>query len=221
MTDDSDPTKQELLNRVEQLESTVEKMLPSRREALKLGAAGAASVGGVSLLSGGADASTGSAGQIGEPSPSNRPDIFADTVDANQLTGVSTGGALTFTRAVLTSASSADPIPFEVGATGAFDPDNNFVSVLPGVSAPADGTYQINVHTQRDGDTSNGGPRIEKNGQAIAKGNYDPSNGFSARNTMVLTQAKSGDNLTVANPSNINYRANSPAETYLEIIRLA
>jgi hypothetical protein len=100
MTDDSDPTKQELLDRVEQLESTVEKMLPSRREALKLGAAGAASVGGVSLLSDSADASTGSAGQIGDPS--NRPDLFADTVDAKNFVGLSAGTALESTDSITT-----------------------------------------------------------------------------------------------------------------------
>jgi len=78
-----EPTKSELHERVEQLESTVEKMMPSRRDALKLGAAGIAGAAGLSATSQSAAASTGSAGQIGDSS--NRPDIFADDVDTNTL----------------------------------------------------------------------------------------------------------------------------------------
>jgi len=92
-TDTTDePTKAELHDRVQQLESTVEKLMPSRRDALRMGAAGLAGAAGLSATSGSAAAATGSAGQIGDSS--NRPDIFADTVDANQLTGVSTGKGL-------------------------------------------------------------------------------------------------------------------------------
>jgi len=89
-TNTDEPSKAELHERVQQLESTVEKLMPSRRDALKLGAAGIAGAAGVAGASGSAAASTGSAGQIGDSS--NRPDVFADTVDANQLSGVSTGG---------------------------------------------------------------------------------------------------------------------------------
>jgi len=96
-TDNTDePTKAELHDRVQQLESTVEKLMPSRRDALKLGAAGLAGAAGLSATSQSAEASTGSAGQIGDPN--NRPDLFADEIDANQLTGVTTGGGV-FTQA--------------------------------------------------------------------------------------------------------------------------
>ena len=88
-TDTTDePSKAELHERVEQLESTVEKLMPSRRDALRMGVAGLAGAAGLSAATQPASASTGSAGQIGDSS--NRPDIFADTVDTNQLTGVST-----------------------------------------------------------------------------------------------------------------------------------
>jgi hypothetical protein len=60
MTDQSD--RQDLEDRVEQLESTISKMLPSRRDALKLG--GAALVGGAAM-SGTASAGSESKGTIG------------------------------------------------------------------------------------------------------------------------------------------------------------
>jgi len=89
-TDNTDePTKAELHERVQQLESTVAKMMPSRRDALKLGAAGIAGAAGLSAASQSADAATGSAGQIGDPN--NRPDLFADEVDANTVTGLFSG----------------------------------------------------------------------------------------------------------------------------------
>jgi len=83
-TDNTDePTKAELHERVQQLESTVAKMMPSRRDALKLGAAGLAGAAGLGAASQSADASTGSAGTIG--STSDRPDLIADDVGPRSL----------------------------------------------------------------------------------------------------------------------------------------
>jgi hypothetical protein len=82
-TDNTDePSKAELHDRVQQLESTVAKMMPSRRDALRMGAAGIAGAAGLGAASQSADASTGSAGAIG--SSSDRPDLFADEIDANR-----------------------------------------------------------------------------------------------------------------------------------------
>jgi hypothetical protein len=78
-----EPTKSELHERVEQLESTVEKLMPSRRDALRMGAAGIAGAVGLSATTQTADAATGSAGQIGDSS--NRPDIFADDVGPRSI----------------------------------------------------------------------------------------------------------------------------------------
>jgi len=87
-TDDTDntdePSKAELHDRVRKLESTVEKLMPSRRDALRMGAAGIAGAAGLGAASQTADASTGSAGTIG--SFSDRPTIFADDIDANTVT---------------------------------------------------------------------------------------------------------------------------------------
>jgi len=57
-----EPERQDLEDRVDQLESTISKMLPGRRDALKLG--GAALVGGAAM-SGSASAGTSQAGTIG------------------------------------------------------------------------------------------------------------------------------------------------------------
>jgi len=84
-TDSDEPTKAELHDRVRKLESTVEKLMPSRRDALRMGAAGIAGAAGLGAASQSADASTGSAGDIGDPN--NRPDLFADDIDANSLSG--------------------------------------------------------------------------------------------------------------------------------------
>jgi len=106
-TDTTDePSKAELHDRVQQLESTVEKLMPSRRDALKLGAAGIAGAAGLRATTQPADASTGSAGQIGDVN--NRPDVFADTVDTNSLAGVSTGIGDDYLSAEEFSGSDAD-----------------------------------------------------------------------------------------------------------------
>jgi len=75
MTDDK--TKQ-LENRIEKLEATIEKMMPSRRDALKMG--GAALVGG-SLVAGSASGlpTEDEVGTIG--SASQRVDLFAEDID--------------------------------------------------------------------------------------------------------------------------------------------
>jgi len=89
-----EPNRQDLEDRVDQLESTISKMLPSRRDALKLG--GAALVGGAAM-SGTASAGTQQAGTIGtatEPVDVESEDINnADTVTTQDLVvnGTATG----------------------------------------------------------------------------------------------------------------------------------
>jgi len=83
MSDETD--RQDLEDRVEQLESTISKMLPGRRDALKLG--GAALVGGAAM-SGSASAGTQQAGTIGtaaEPVDVNAEDIDAVSVNTDNL----------------------------------------------------------------------------------------------------------------------------------------
>jgi hypothetical protein len=74
-TDEPTPTKAELHERVNRLESLIERMLPSRRGVL---GGLAAVLGGTYLGSQTVESSTGSAGQIG--TTSDRPTIKADDV---------------------------------------------------------------------------------------------------------------------------------------------
>jgi len=77
MSDQTPPERiAELEDRTEQLEETIRKMLPSRREALGMGVAGLA---GASLMSGTASAGSAQVGTIGNSN--NRVDLFGEDVD--------------------------------------------------------------------------------------------------------------------------------------------
>jgi len=92
MTDEPDTA--ELENRIDKLESTIEKMMPSRRDALKMG--GAALVGGAAM-SGTASAGTNQVGTIGSqasPVDLESEDINnADTITTQDIVvnGTATG----------------------------------------------------------------------------------------------------------------------------------
>jgi len=86
-----EPDRQDLEDRVDQLEETISKMLPGRRDALKLG--GAALVGGAAM-SGSASAGTQQAGTIGTANDpvdvesediNNADTITTDSLDANSV----------------------------------------------------------------------------------------------------------------------------------------
>jgi len=153
-TNTDEPSKAELHDRVEKLESTVAKMMPSRRDALRMGAAGIAGAAGLGAASQTADASTGSAGDIGDPN--NRPDLFADTVDANQLTGVSTGdrqGCRVFLSSQQNITSTTrEKIQFD---SEVFDSDSNFDTSAHEWTCPEDGLYAVNLQAEFRG-TSGG-----------------------------------------------------------------
>jgi len=91
---DDEPQVEQLENRIDTLESTIEKMMPSRRDALKMG--GAALAGG-SLMAGTASAGTNQVGTIGsasQPVDLESEDINnADTVTTQDLVvnGTATG----------------------------------------------------------------------------------------------------------------------------------
>jgi len=215
-TDNTDePSKAELHDRVQQLESTVAKMMPSRRDALKLGAAGIAGAAGLSAASQSAEASTGSAGQIGDVN--NRPDLFADTVDANQLTG-SAGFIKTKTRVFLSSSSPSDPIPFD---SVSYDPDNNFDTNANEYIAPADGTYLLTFQArlQQSSTGARATFQIQRNGFEITNAEIVSENQFASVSVSDIRELSSGDSIDVRNVRN---RTVNKAEdnTFLSIIRL-
>jgi len=93
-TDDVDVSQLE--QRIDELEATIRKMLPSRREALGMGVAGLA---GASLMSGTASAGSAQVGTIGDSN--NLVDIEAedvnisDTINGANVSGAAAGEALT------------------------------------------------------------------------------------------------------------------------------
>jgi len=81
--DERDEHIRQLEQRVEQLEATIKKMLPSRRDALKLG--GAAVIGGAAMT-GSASAGTSSTGTITGPVDIEAEDITQlDTINGDNL----------------------------------------------------------------------------------------------------------------------------------------
>jgi len=92
-TDDADVSQLE--HRIDELEATIRKMLPSRREALGMGVAGLA---GASLMSGTASAGSAQVGTIGDNS--NLVDLVAedvtitDTLNTASLSGAAADEAL-------------------------------------------------------------------------------------------------------------------------------
>jgi len=91
--DDADVSQLE--HRIDELEATIRKMLPSRREALGMGVAGLA---GASLMSGTASAGSAQVGTIGDSS--NLVDLVAedvtitDTLNTASISGAAAGEAL-------------------------------------------------------------------------------------------------------------------------------
>jgi len=142
-----EPDRQHLENRIDELEQAVAKMLPSRRDALKLG--GAALVGGAAM-SGTASAgneSEGTIGTSGSPVDIESEDINnADTMTTQDLVvnGTATGpfGAdLQGCRVNLSSdqeISGRELIQFD---DVVYDSGNNFDTSTHGFTCPTDGLY--------------------------------------------------------------------------------
>jgi hypothetical protein len=120
-----EPDRQDLEDRVDQLESTISKMLPSRRDALKLG--GAALVGGAAM-SGSASAGTQQAGTIGTANDpvdvesediNNADTVTTDTLDTQQASidqydlGTSFVSASMSTNQQFVSDNNRVPIEFD------------------------------------------------------------------------------------------------------------
>jgi hypothetical protein len=201
-TDSDEPSKAELHDRVQQLESTVEKLMPSRRDALKLGAAGIAGAAGLSATTQTADASTGSAGTIG--SSSDRPDAFLDEANVNQLTGVSAGGDRQGCRVFLSatqtiSSNIRTKIQFD---SEVYDSDNNFDTASHAWTCPKDGLYMANLQVSfRNGTNDQDrsvligtatNPIPSDKGAAMVQGDADAGNRLSVS---TINKYSSGDTI--------------------------
>lgn len=150
---------------------------------------------------------------------SNRTDVVADTVDANQLTGVSSGGIKTKTRAFLSSGSSADPIPFD---SVSYDPDNNFDTTNHTYAVPATGTYQIAFNVQLAGSVSAGSQAtfdVNRNNSRVNVVEFEASGDFKTGSVTDVVELTSGDSITVGNESRVSITS-SESGTFLSVIRL-
>jgi len=166
MTDDK--TRQ-LENRIDKLESTIEKMMPSRRDALKMG--GAALAGG-SLMAGTASAGTNQVGTIGSqasPVDLESEDINnADTVTTQNLvvngtaTGPFGGGA-----PVLEGGDTITTMSFRK------DADATFKTLYSGVAVDVLGGTMVGGASHDFEYTFNDGSTIQASDQTSGAGNYD------------------------------------------------
>jgi len=221
-TNTDEPSKAELHDRVKQLESTVEKLMPSRRDALKLGAAGIAGAAGLSATSGSADAATGSAGQIGDSS--NRPDIFADTVDANQLSGVSTGADRQGCRVTLSSDQNTNGSTKIAFDSEEFDSGGNFDTSSHDWTCPQDGLYIANLQVQVIGGTSNDLRKLfigntntdSPNGEGAFLQKDIPQTGDTLR-VQTVNQYNSGDTISAYYNNTSNTGTLDSGRTFFEV----
>jgi hypothetical protein len=222
MSDDTDtePTKAELIRKVDQLESEqqtlksqLKRMLPSRRDALKAGAAASVGIGALGVASDTAESATGSAGTIG--SSSDRPDIFADEIDANQFTGQA-GGVITKTRMSPSVNNSSDPVDLD---STSYDPDNNFNGSA--YIVPDSGTYQVHAG-MRASDNQSGRMQLQLivNGSPEINTETQLSGDFSSVNFSNVFEFSANDSLELGNPEQRLYIDN-PKNTYLTVVRIA
>jgi len=208
-TDMSDePDRQDLEDRVDQLESTISKMLPSRRDALKLG--GAALVGGAAM-SGSASAGTQQAGTIGtanDPVDVESEDINnADTVTTQDLVvnGTATGVTqdLQGCRVFLNSDQS---LPFDTTTKVEFDAvvydsGNNFDTTTHEFTCPKAGLYlaQVKIAFNGGGDSQRRGAIIGNATSATPSGEgvqiFNNMNNFKSLQAMTVNLYSSGDKI--------------------------
>jgi len=152
----TDEKTQQLENRINSLEATIEKMMPSRRDALKMG--GAALVGGAAM-SGTASAGTNQVGTIGsasQPVDLESEDINnADTVTTQDLVvnGTATGVAqdLQGCRVFLSSnqnISTTQRVLVEFDGV-VYDSGSNFDTTNHSFTCPENGLYVANLQIRR------------------------------------------------------------------------
>jgi len=233
MSDEAD--RQHLEDRVDQLESTISNMLPSRRDALKLG--GAALVGGAAM-SGSASAGTQQAGTIGtanDPVDVESEDINnADTVTTQDLVvnGTATGvaqdlqGARVFlsARQNLTAGSRAK-VQFDAET---YDSDNNFDTTTHAFTCPQTGVYSVQLQIRYLGGGDNQIREVSIGSSTDAFPNsrgaiQDNRNSQSSESLRAVTVNKYNQGDTIAAHA-INFDANDElrdgdknASTFLEV----
>jgi len=172
MTDQLD--RQDLEDRVDQLESTISKMLPGRRDALKLGGAalvgGAAMSGAASAQPGDKDGESGVIGTDNNPVDIEASDIEVDDLVVNQsATGPFGGGGVVL--------EAGDSITVETISGN--NTDNSFVTLYSGPAKDVLGGI-VGGHVETDFlYTFSDNSTLHKNGTGTT---YTPGNINRVRN---------------------------------------
>jgi hypothetical protein len=215
MTDDSEPTKQELLNRIEQLENTVATQQQSRSN-LKLTRRGLLAAGGVSALglASVGNVSGQSSGQVGTIGTANdRVDLFVEDLDVSgNTTGVGGGGVVSRTKVRLSSDSSADPVPLD---DIIYDPDNAFDTGFNEYQAPSEGVFILNFSYRRSSDASS--MQLELGDASVNTENEDSDAIGSAT---AIQELGNGETITLRNFFNTNLRG-FETNTHISITQIA
>jgi len=193
-----EPDRQDLEDRVEQLESTISKMLPSRRDALKLG--GAALVGGAAM-SGTASAGSESKGTIGtatDPVDLESEDINnADTVTTQDLV---VNGTATGPFGVAPVLEAGDTIT--VASISRSSADETFVTLYNGTAKDVLGGTILGRARQDFLYTFSDGTTLHKNGTGTTYTVNNASDGQdrdgSQQEISFLPPAKAVTNIEVA-----------------------
>jgi len=158
----TDEKTQQLENRIDKLDSTIERMMPSRRDALKMG--GAALVGGAAM-SGRASADTvdDQVGTIG--GPNEEVDLVSEDIDnSNQITtkdlvvnGTATGpfgsdlqGCRVFLSSEQSYTGGSGRVKIQFDSV-VYDSDNNFDTNSHAWTCPKTGLYSVVAQASHDG----------------------------------------------------------------------
>jgi len=148
MDDKSDKISQ-LEDRIEQLEATTKKMMPTRRDALKYGGAAAL---GAAAMAGTASAGSAQVGTIGDSN--NLVDVEAEDINVSDTltvqdivvngsaTGPFGGGPSDFFQVQVNSFGQKDPMEFDNILS---DDGNNFNASTYLYNTPSAGIYYFNV----------------------------------------------------------------------------
>jgi len=202
-----EPDRQDLEDRVEQLESTISKMLPGRRDALKLG--GAALVGGAAM-SGAASAQPGDQdGEAGVIGTDNSPvDIEASDIEVDDLVvnGTATGpfgSGLQGARVFLSSDQSVSVTNTKIQFDSEiYDSDSNFDTTSHNFTCPETGIYAVNLQVNFAGGGSGETRKVfvgsGSEAQPIGEGSvtqHNNTNNFEIFQSTTMNKYSQGDTI--------------------------
>jgi len=199
MVEDKEERIETLQDRVDELEATVSKMLPSRRDALKLGAAGA--VGAVGMAGSASAQNSNQVGTIG--TDSDRVDVNAEDIDAVSVNTDGINRAKVGTKIYdsdRTTYFEGTPkvVPFD---SSDYDFENGADLANNRIVVPEDGTYSIIFNFAARSDLDAGANvivRYQLNGTSVQSNEIQVANSDFLFETLVLKDdLRAGDAVSI------------------------